>query len=60
MLVGANMPAVLVEMGFLTNPSRNSASRPTTFRMRVVQALVDGIVRYRGAAAAQPTPESAR
>ena len=33
-LVGANMPAVLVEMGFLTNPSRRSSCRATTSRTR--------------------------
>ena len=32
-LVGANMPAVLVEMGFLTNAAAGTAARrPTTFR----------------------------
>ena len=68
-LVGANMPAVLVEMGFLTNPQQEQrSSRATTFQNAIVQALVDGIVRFRdeaprptGAAAAAPhAPPDAR
>ena len=48
-LVGANMPAVLVEMGFLTNPQQEQRLASDDYQNAVVQALVDGIVRYRGA-----------
>ena len=52
-LVGANMPAVLVEMGFLTNAAAGEAARrPTTFQNAVVQALVDAITRFRDGGAA--------
>ena len=50
-LVGANMPAVLVEMGFLTNPQQEQQLACDDHQNALVQALVDGIVRYRGAAA---------
>jgi N-acetylmuramoyl-L-alanine amidase len=50
-LVGANMPAVLVEMGFLTNPQQEQRLASDDYQNALVQALVDGIVRYRGATA---------
>jgi N-acetylmuramoyl-L-alanine amidase len=46
-LVGTNMPAVLVEMAFLTNPEQERAATTDTYQNAVVQALVSGIVRYR-------------
>jgi len=51
-LVGANMPAVLVEMGFLTNPQQEQRLASDDYQNALVQALVDGIVRYRGTIAA--------
>ena len=49
-LVGANMPAVLVEMGFLTNAQQEQQLGSDDLQNRLVQALVDGILRYRGSA----------
>lgn len=46
-LVGANMPAVLVEMGFLTNPSEERQLTSGAYQDSIVQALVDAIVRFR-------------
>ena len=54
-LVGANMPAVLVEMGFLTNPQQEQRLGSEDYQSMLVQALVDGIVRYRGVTAAPGT-----
>ncbi len=51
-LVGANMPAVLVEIGFLTNPQQEQRLASDEYQNNVVQALVDGIIRYRSAPAA--------
>jgi N-acetylmuramoyl-L-alanine amidase len=48
-LVGANMPAVLVEMGFLTNPQEEQQLAGDERQNVIVQALVDGILRYRAA-----------
>ena len=53
-LVGANMPAVLVEMGFITNPAQEAALRSDAFQQQVVQALVNSIVRYRDSVAGAP------
>ena len=54
-LVGANMPAVLVEMGFITNPGQEKQLQSDEFQNLVVQALVESITRFRDArAAARP------
>ena len=46
-LVGANMPAVLVEMGFITNADQEKQLGSEAFQTSIVQALVDSIIRYR-------------
>ena len=50
-LVGANMPAVLVELGFLTNPQEEQKLASDAHQGALVQALLDGILRYRMAGA---------
>jgi N-acetylmuramoyl-L-alanine amidase len=45
-LVGANMPAVLVEMGYLTNPEQEARLASGEFQGRLVQAIVDAIARF--------------
>ncbi len=50
-LVGANMPAVLVEMGFLTNADQEKQLRSDDFQNRIVQALVESVARFRDARA---------
>jgi N-acetylmuramoyl-L-alanine amidase len=47
-LVAANMPAVLVEMGFLSNPEQEARLVSDEFKNRVVQSIFDAVVRYRG------------
>ena len=47
-LTGANMPAALVEMAYLTNPGAGARRRRTTFKNAVAEALYDAIVRFRG------------
>jgi N-acetylmuramoyl-L-alanine amidase len=62
-LVGANMPAVLVELGFLTNAQQEQQLAGDEHQNVLVQALVEGIVRYRAAAAVrepQAAPERGR
>jgi N-acetylmuramoyl-L-alanine amidase len=51
-LGGANMPAILVEMGFLSNAQQEQQLASDDYQNAVVQALVEGIVRFRGASAA--------
>jgi N-acetylmuramoyl-L-alanine amidase len=46
-LVGANMPAVLVEMGFMTNPAQEKQLQSDDFQNLIVQALVESISRFR-------------
>ncbi len=46
-LVGANMPAVLVEMGFLSNADQEQMLTSTTFQTSIVNGLLRSIVRYR-------------
>jgi N-acetylmuramoyl-L-alanine amidase len=53
-LVGANMPAVLVEMGFLTNAPDEQRLAGDASQQALVQALLDGILRYRAASAGTP------
>jgi len=50
-LVGANMPAILVEMGFLTNAGDEQRLNGDAQQNALAGALLDGILRYRTAAA---------
>jgi N-acetylmuramoyl-L-alanine amidase len=45
-LVGANMPAVLVEMGFVSNPEQEKQLASETFQARIVEALVESVVKF--------------
>ncbi|HEY8142213.1 MAG TPA: N-acetylmuramoyl-L-alanine amidase, partial [Kofleriaceae bacterium] len=46
-LMGANMPAVLVELGFLSNPDEEAKLKDPGYRAELVDALVRAIGRYR-------------
>jgi N-acetylmuramoyl-L-alanine amidase len=46
-LVGANMPAVLVEMGFITNAEQERQLNSDAFQQEIVQALVASVIRFR-------------
>jgi N-acetylmuramoyl-L-alanine amidase len=46
-LVGANMPAVLVEIGFVSNPDQEAQLITDGYKNQVVQAIYDAISRYR-------------
>lgn len=46
-LVGANMPAVLVEMGFITNPDEEKLLGSHAHQQRLVQAIYASIVEFR-------------
>ena len=59
-LVGANMPAVLVEMGFITNAAQEKQLTSDEFQNQVVQALVGAISRFRDARAAATPSGGAR
>ena len=58
LLEAANMPAVLIEMGFLTNPGQEKALTGPELPAAIAQAVLDGLVRFRETpndAAGQPT-----
>jgi N-acetylmuramoyl-L-alanine amidase len=46
-LVGANMPAVLVEVGYLSNPEQEQQLASGNYQDQVAQALFDAIVKFR-------------
>lgn len=48
-LESANMPAVLVEVGYLSNVAQEKQIAGSEFQTTLVQGLVDAIVRYRDA-----------
>jgi N-acetylmuramoyl-L-alanine amidase len=49
-LVGTNMPAVLVEMGFLTNGAQEQQLASDEYQNAIAQGVLEGILRYRAAA----------
>ena len=54
-LESANMPAVLVELGYLTNPEQAKMLVLDAFQNSVVQALFDSIVKFRDSLPAEGT-----
>lgn len=45
-LIGAEMPAILVEIGFLTNPTERKRLVSKTYQESVAQGIADGIKEY--------------
>lgn len=46
-LVGVNMPAVLIEMGYLTNPEQEQALASAGYQGSIVQALTEAVAPFR-------------
>lgn len=46
-LIGANMPAVLVELGYITNPEDAKRLASDAYMTALAQGMVDGIVAYK-------------
>jgi N-acetylmuramoyl-L-alanine amidase len=55
-LTGANMPAALVEVAYLTNPDQAKQAGGEEFRNAVAESLYDAIFRFRGYAEGQQAP----
>lgn len=55
-LVGANMPAVLVEMGYLSHADQERMLTSTVGQDQIALALFDAIVQYRAQVDRPPTP----
>ncbi len=47
-LIGASMPSVLAEIGFVTNPKDEALFRKTDYRQKVAEGLYQGLSRYAG------------
>ena len=45
-LVGANMPAVLIEMGFISNPEQEQAFLSENFQSSIVAAIVESVFKF--------------
>jgi len=46
-LVGANMPAALVEIGYLSNPDQETQLASATYQDQVAQSLLDALIKFR-------------
>jgi N-acetylmuramoyl-L-alanine amidase len=46
-LASANMPAVLIEMGYLSNPQQVTQLASAEFQNVFVQAVVDAVIKFR-------------
>ena len=55
-LMGAAMPAVLVEFGFLSNPREEERLTDPLYRSRLADALVDAVTRYKALRDGGPQP----
>ena len=47
-LVGANMPAALVEIGYLSNTDQETQLTTAAYQDQVAQALLDALIKFRG------------
>jgi N-acetylmuramoyl-L-alanine amidase len=47
-LIGANMPSILAEISFVTNPDDAAQLRTPEYRERVAESLFNGVARYAG------------
>lgn len=59
-LMGATMPAVLVELGFLSNPDEEARLQTASYRAELVSALVRAVIRYRAQSLGGDSVETSR
>ena len=45
-LIGASMPSVLAEIGFLSNPREEALLKKPDYRQKLAEALYRGVTRY--------------
>jgi len=45
-LQGADMPAVIIEVGYLTHPSTEEALRSAEYQAALAKAIAKGVERY--------------
>ena len=46
-LIGASMPNVLVEAGFISNPNEERKLKSVAYRKKVAKGIYSGIMRFR-------------
>jgi N-acetylmuramoyl-L-alanine amidase len=47
-LIGASMPSVLAEIGFVSNPRDEAAMKRPEVRQKIAEALYKGLSQYAG------------
>ena len=47
-LIGASMPSVLAELGFISNPKDEALFKKANFRQRIAEGLYQGLAQYAG------------
>jgi N-acetylmuramoyl-L-alanine amidase len=47
-LIGANMPSILAEISFVTNPTDAAQLRSAAYRQRIAESLYAGVAKYAG------------
>ena len=57
-LVGATMPAALVEVGFITNPEEEKLLFSEAHQVRLTNAIIQGLGRFIAALRANPPSHS--
>lgn len=55
-LVGAGMPAVLVELGFISNPDEEKKLQDSAYQDQLIEALARAVARYKAAVEGTPAP----
>jgi N-acetylmuramoyl-L-alanine amidase len=55
-LVGAAMPAVLVELGFISNPDEEKKLQDPAYQDQLIEALARAVARYKAAVEGTPAP----
>lgn len=58
-LLGANMPAVLVELGYCTNPAEAKRLLQAKYRLALAEGLAEGILAYKNRLLKRRTAENA-
>ena len=46
MLIGANMPSILAEISFVSNPTDERRLKTNDYRQRIAESLYHGIAHY--------------
>jgi N-acetylmuramoyl-L-alanine amidase len=47
-LIGANMPSILAEISFISNPTDEKKLRTEDYRQKIAESLYKGVAKYAG------------